>query len=299
MKTTADPLRQYFIEIARHPLLTSDEELTLGKAVMEAQQILEAGGPSSSAERRIVRAGERAKRRFVNGNLRLVVTVAKSFTSNVVTMDMLDLIQEGNFGLIKAVERYDYTRGYKFSTYAYWWIRQAMRRAIQQKERQIRLPSQLAEIANKWNRVIGQQTQLLGRTPTPAELGEALKISEAEVLLLMERNRGRTYSLDALLNTDDATSTLGEVFYSRAVDAEHREETEVREDIEGMLTALMLLSDKEQAILRARYGIGQSAKSFQQIADSQQLCRERVRQLASRSLNRLKYLIETSQVRTA
>lgn len=292
---STDSLRQYFVEISRHPLLTHAEELTLGRQIAAAQQILDNGGPRTKNERRLVRSGERAKRRFINGNLRLVVNVAKTFSKKVVQLEMSDLIQEGNFGLIRAVERFDYTRGYKFSTYAYWWIRQHIHRAIQRKEAHIRMPSQLAQVSANWNRVVGQLTQKLGRTPNPAELAKALKISEDELLLMMERNRGNAYSLDVILSWHDDGGTMLELMYDKEKHLEDDECMETQHDLARMQAAMMQLNDRDADVLRARFGIGCREQTYQELAEKMQVSRERTRQVVKQSLGKVRHFMMVSE----
>lgn len=290
-----ESLRQYLTDISRYPLLSQTEELTLGRQVAAAQQILENGGPSTKEEKRLVRSGNRAKRRFVNGNLRLVVNVAKKFNKKCVSMDLLDLIQEGNLGLIKAVERFDYTRGYKFSTYAYWWIRQHIHRAIQRKETQIRLPSQLAQVSANWSRVMGQQTQKLGRTPTHAELAKALKITDEELLLMLDRNRGSTVSLDVLLKYDDDSSTMLDLIHDKDKHRDDNEDLETQHELDRMQAALLKLSDREAELLKCRYGFDGREQTFTELAEKTQISRERTRQLVTRSLSKLRHFMLISE----
>lgn len=287
-----DALRAYFVSISRHPLLTATEELTLGKAVAELQRIQENGGPKTQAERAAVRRGERAKKRFITANLRLVVTVAKQFTSVAHTMDMLDLIQEGSMGLLRAVERFDYKRGYKFSTYAYWWISQAIRRSLQRSDRQIKLPSQIAEIARQWSRKVHKETQRLGREPTLAEMAKAVKMSEDEVRLMLDRNSGVTMSLDVLLTHDDGSSRLGDLVYDKEVEHEREADLMLQHDLSRLNDALAYLSDKEQEVVRARFGLGESEQTYASMGRELGLSRERTRQLVGRSVQKLKYLME-------
>lgn len=289
-----DSLRAYFVSIARHPLLTATEELILGKQVAELQRILENGGPATREERQAVRRGQRAKQRFINANLRLVVTVAKNFNGVSHTMDLLDLIQEGNFGLVRAVERFDYTRGYKFSTYSFWWISQAIRRALQRYDRPIKLPSQIAEIARRLSSIRHKETQRLGREPSVPELALACKMSEAELRLLLDRNTGLTHSLDTMMTHDEGQgSTLLDFIYDKEQEEDREAELAINHDTDRLGKALAFLTDKEQEVLRARFGLDEEERTFAAIGRDMGLSRERTRQLTSRSIRKLRYLMDS------
>jgi len=193
-----DLVRSYLRDIGRVPLLTHEQEITLGRQVQELVAIEElelelesrlgrkpsqaelatAAGLSAPLLKRRLQAGRRAKERMVAANLRLVVSVAKKYTKR--NMELLDLIQEGTIGLVRGVEKFDPTRGYKFSTYAYWWIRQGITRAIAEKSRTIRLPIHITETLNKLKKGQRELSQLLGRTPTLSELAEAVELPEEE-----------------------------------------------------------------------------------------------------------------------
>lgn len=295
-KDQSDALRAYFHTIARHPLLTATEELMLGRQVAEMQTLLEKGKPLSPKEKQAVRRGEKARRRFITANLRLVVTVAKQYTSVSHSMDLLDLIQEGNMGLTKAVERFDYTRGYKFSTYAYWWISQAIRRALQKMDRTIKLPSQLADIARRWPNMRHKETQRLGREPTLAEMAQAFKMTEAEARLLMDRNSGITMSLDVLLTSEDSTaSTLLDLMYDKEAEQSRESDLALQHDLERMQKAFAFLTDKEQEVLKARYGIDTDQQTYARIGREMGLSRERTRQVTARSLQKLKFLMQRDE----
>lgn len=288
-----DGLRDYFVAISRHPLLTATEELTLGKQVAELQRIVDNGGPRTKDERHAVRRGERAKKRFVSANLRLVVTIAKHYKRVSHCLDMLDLIQEGNLGLVRAVERFDYTRGYKFSTYSYWWISQAMRRALQRSDRPIKLPSQIAEIARRLPSIRHKESIRLGREPSLRELAAACKMSEDELRLLLDRNTGITTSLDLLITQEDSVgSTLLDLVYDKEHAQDQDNDLALQHDLSRMRKAFVLLTDKEQELLMSRYGINEEQQTYASIGRRLGLSRERTRQMASTSLNKLRYLME-------
>uniref|UniRef100_UPI00118144CD sigma-70 family RNA polymerase sigma factor n=1 Tax=Synechococcus sp. 1G10 TaxID=2025605 RepID=UPI00118144CD len=221
-----DLVRSYLRDIGRVPLLTHEQEITLGRQVQdlmrleEAEQELEmrAGGQKPSAEewatatglspallKRKLASGRRAKERMVAANLRLVVSVAKKYTKR--NMELLDLIQEGTIGLVRGVEKFDPTRGYKFSTYAYWWIRQGITRAIAEKSRTIRLPIHITETLNKLKKGQRELSQELGRTPTLSELAVAVELPEEEVKDLLCRAR-QPVSLETKVGDGEDTELL-------------------------------------------------------------------------------------------
>ncbi|MEN9861444.1 MAG: hypothetical protein RLZZ515_1926, partial [Cyanobacteriota bacterium] len=167
---------RYLNDIARYPLMSPDEEIRLGKIVRASMALKAEGRELTAAEQRVVRRGDKAVRRFVEANLRLVVYIAKRYAARKPhAMDMLDLVQEGAIGLVRAAEMFDPERGYKFSTYSFWWCRQAMSRALQNQERMIRRPCTVAELAGKLNKAAQQETQRLGRSPSTAELAAAAR----------------------------------------------------------------------------------------------------------------------------
>ncbi|MFN7871870.1 MAG: sigma-70 family RNA polymerase sigma factor, partial [Cyanobacteriota bacterium] len=223
---TADLLRSYLRDIGRVPLLSHEQEITLGRQVQELMGLeelreelaLRAGGEPPSPEmlaaeaglspallRRRLQAGRRAKERMVAANLRLVVSVAKKYTKR--NMELLDLIQEGTIGLVRGVEKFDPTRGYKFSTYAYWWIRQGITRAIAEKSRSIRLPIHITETLNKLKKAQRELSQELGRTPTVCELAVAVELPEEEVKDLLSRAR-QPVSLETKVGDGEDTELL-------------------------------------------------------------------------------------------
>ena len=193
----------YLNEIARYPLMTPEEEIRLGKLVQQMVKLKQLERELTPEERQLVRRGERAKRRFIEANLRLVVYIAKRYAARQpINMDILDLVQEGSVGLMRAVEMYDPNRGYKFSTYSYWWCRQAMSRALQVQERLIRRPHTVIDLAGKLPKVITEESQRLGRTPTTKELAAKLKVKASEIELLVERGRA-VLSLDNVCSNND------------------------------------------------------------------------------------------------
>jgi RNA polymerase nonessential primary-like sigma factor len=265
-----DLVRSYLRDIGRVPLLTHEQEITLGRQVQELMQIEElgqelsmrSGGSEPSSEqlaeaagitpqqlKRRLTAGRRAKERMVAANLRLVVSVAKKYTKR--NMELLDLIQEGTIGLVRGVEKFDPTRGYKFSTYAYWWIRQGITRAIAEKSRTIRLPIHITETLNKLKKGQRELSQDLGRTPTITELAGYLELPEEEVKDLLCRAR-LPVSLETKVGDGDDTELLDLL----AGEGDLPEERVNDECMKGDLRAVLdQLPDLQARVLKMRYGI--------------------------------------------
>ena len=263
-------MRSYLRDIGRVPLLTHEQEITLGRQVqelvaleeLESELELRAGGSKPSPEqlaaaaglspqqlRKRFTAGRRAKERMVAANLRLVVSVAKKYTKR--NMELLDLIQEGTIGLVRGVEKFDPTRGYKFSTYAYWWIRQGITRAIAEKSRTIRLPIHITETLNKLKKGQRELSQELGRTPTVTELAEYVELPEEEVKDLLCRAR-QPVSLETKVGDGDDTELLDLL----ASDGSQPEELVDGECLRGDMRALLeQLPDLQGRVLKMRYGI--------------------------------------------
>ena len=265
-----DLVRSYLRDIGRVPLLSHEQEITLGRQVQELMALeeqreelrLRAGGEAPSEEqlaqaagltpqqlRKRLRSGQRAKERMVAANLRLVVSVAKKYTKR--NMELLDLIQEGTIGLVRGVEKFDPTRGYKFSTYAYWWIRQGITRAIAEKSRTIRLPIHITETLNKLKKGQRELSQELGRTPTVTELAEYVELPEEEVKDLLCRAR-QPVSLETKVGDGDDTELLDLL----ASDGSQPEELVDGECLRGDMRALLeQLPDLQGRVLKMRYGI--------------------------------------------
>jgi RNA polymerase nonessential primary-like sigma factor len=297
---TGDLLRSYLRDIGRVPLLTHEQEITLGRQVqelvaleeLEAELTLRSGGEAPSQEQLAVEAGltvpllkrrmqvgRRAKERMVAANLRLVVSVAKKYTKR--NMELLDLIQEGTIGLVRGVEKFDPTRGYKFSTYAYWWIRQGITRAIAEKSRSIRLPIHITETLNKLKKGQRELSQELGRTPTVSELAQAVELPEEEVKDLLCRAR-QPVSLETKVGDGEDTELLDLL----AGDGVLPEEMVDGECLKGDLRALVeQLPELQARVLRMRYGMeGEEPMSLTSIARELGMSRDKTRNLERRAL---------------
>src|SRR4051795_4701829 len=284
----------YLHEISKTPLLDAANEVILAKAVeagLYAEQLLgddrevPAGATREELEL-LVTEGERAKDQFIRANLRLVVSIARRYVRS--GMPMLDLIQEGNTGLVRAVEKFDYVRGYKFSTYATWWIRQAISRAIAQQERTVRLPVHLVEDVNRMRNVARQLTREQGNEPEPEQLAVALGVPLERIIELMRWSQD-TVSLDTPGGDDGGTHLV-----NLAADSDAPSPEDVvlaaleRQRIEGLLNHL---DDRSAGIMRARYGLEDGREHWLPgVASRFSLSRERIRQLEIQALGRLREL---------
>ena len=290
---SADLVRVYLNEIGKVALLTAADEVELAKRIeagLYASHLLTSSNNFTAARKRDMRAlvidGERAKDHLLRANLRLVVSLAKRYTGH--GMPFLDLIQEGNLGLIRAVEKFDYTKGFKFSTYATWWIRQAISRAMADQSRTIRLPVHLVEQVNKLQRIRREMNQELGREANHAELAHQLDITEERVRELIDLSRDLV-SLDQTVGTDDDAS-LGDFI------ADERATTAAESVVEGGLMRAQLrgvldtLDTREAAVVRMRYGLdGGQPKTLDEIGRAFKLSRERIRQIERETMAKLRH----------
>ena len=296
----SDLVRSYLRDIGRVPLLSHEQEITLGRQVQELmmieeqreelrmrsggeepsnEQLAEATGLTPALLRRRLQAGRRAKERMVAANLRLVVSVAKKYTRR--NMELLDLIQEGTIGLVRGVEKFDPTRGYKFSTYAYWWIRQGITRAIAEKSRAIRLPIHITETLNKLKKGQRELSQELGRTPTVTELAVFVELPEEEVKDLLWRAR-QPVSLETKVGDSEDTELLDLL----AGDGAGPDELVDGECLKGDLRALLeKLPELQGRVLKMRYGIdGEEPMSLTSIARTLGMSRDKTRNLERKAL---------------
>ena len=293
---TDDPVRMYLKEIGKVNLLTSEEEIELaqtmasGNAAKEQMEELEALGEEVPAEvkeelERLIKKGERAKQRLAEANLRLVVSIAKRYVGR--GMQFLDLIQEGNLGLIKAVEKFDFTKGFKFSTYATWWIRQAITRAIADQARTIRIPVHMVETINKVIRVSRQLLQELGHDPTPEEIAaemampvervrEILKIAQEPVSLETPIGEEEDSHLGDFIPDEDASEP-----------AEAASFTLLKEQL---IEVLATLTPREEKVLKLRFGIEDGrTRTLEEVGKEFNVTRERIRQIEAKALRKLRH----------
>ncbi|MCP9888894.1 RpoD/SigA family RNA polymerase sigma factor [Cyanobium sp. ATX 6A2] len=321
----SDPVSWYLSNIGREPLLTPAEEIELGNQVQAMMRLLEdadtshppeepsdPGDASNSSEntgcadtgcaatslatittvpslqaRTILRIGKRAKQRMMKANLRLVVSVAKKYQGK--GLELLDLIQEGSLGLERAVEKFDPTRGYKFSTYAFWWIRQSMTRAIACQSRTIRLPVHLSERLSTVRRVSLDLAHKLGSMPSRSEIAEAMAIPVAELDGLLRQSL-TTSSLDAPVNGDDGRSFLGDLIADTGVE-EPLDRVERGMHHEQLSRWLSHLGAQERQVLELRFGLdGQDRHTLAEIGRQLEVSRERVRQVELKALRKLRNL---------
>jgi RNA polymerase primary sigma factor len=296
LTASADSVRAYLKQIGKVALLNAEEEVDLAKRIEAGlygserlRQVEEEGQKISPQMRRdlnwIVRDGERAKNHLLEANLRLVVSLAKRYTGR--GMAFLDLIQEGNLGLIRAVEKFDYTKGYKFSTYATWWIRQAITRAMADQARTIRIPVHMVEVINKLGRIQRELLQDLGREPTPEELAKEMDITPDKVLEIQQYAR-EPISLDQTIG-DEGDSQLGDFIEdSEAVVAVDAVSFTLMQD--QLTSVLQTLSEREAGVVRLRFGLtdGQP-RTLDEIGQVYGVTRERIRQIESKTMSKLRH----------
>ena len=295
-----DPLSLYLLQIAKYPLLNAEEEQGIGRAIREItsaisglkKQIgLGADGKSDTEIVELEKQLTRTKHRMITANLRLVVSIAKSYQHR--GLGLLDLIDEGNIGLLEAVARFDYTRGYRFSTYATWWIRQAIIKSLADQGRVIRIPVHMLNTIRKCYYASKQLTQELGRAPEVDELAQRVDMTRQKVLKVMEFSQN-TASLDSAIDDENSTS-LSDVIkddsgldpYSEAFSATMKELLEC---------VLQGLSERETTILKLRYGLsGESTHTLEETGKVLGITRERVRQIQERALEKLRQRKELSE----
>ncbi len=305
-----DLVRSYLRDIGRVPLLSHEQEITLGRQVQDLMVLenietelesdlgdkpdihafAERAGISPIQLKKKLKSGRRAKERMVAANLRLVVSVAKKYTKR--NMELLDLIQEGTIGLVRGVEKFDPTRGYKFSTYAYWWIRQGITRAIAEKSRSIRLPIHITEMLNKLKKGQRELSQELSRTPTIKELAEFVELPETDVKDLMSK-AGQPVSLETKIGDGEDTILLDLLSNDIDMPAEQIESDCMKGDLETLLEQLPELQNR---VLRMRYGMdGDDPMSLTGIGRVLGISRDRVRNLERDGLRGLRKTGDTVQ----
>ena len=268
-----DPVRMYLKEIGKVPLLTAEEEVDLAKRMADGD--------------------EEAKKRLAEANLRLVVSIAKRYVGR--GMLFLDLIQEGNLGLIKAVEKFDYHKGFKFSTYATWWIRQAITRAIADQARTIRIPVHMVETINKLIRVSRQLLQELGREPTPEEIAAQLDMPVERVREILKISQ-EPVSLETPIGEEE-DSHLGDFIQDDnvPVPAEAAAQTLLKEQLDEVLDTL---TEREQKVLRLRFGMNDGrARTLEEVGKEFDVTRERIRQIEAKALRKLRHPSRSRKLR--
>ena len=288
-RRSSDPISWYLSTIGRVPLLTPAEEIELGNQVQAMMRLVEDNRNEqySDQEKRTIRLGRRSKERMMKANLRLVVSVAKKYQGK--GLELLDLIQEGSLGLERAVEKFDPTRGYKFSTYAFWWIRQSMTRAIACQSRTIRLPVHLAERLSAVRKVSLDLAHKLGAMPSRKEIAEAMEMPIEELDGLL-RQALTTSSLDAPVNGEEGRSFLGELIADNS-HAEPLEQVERSIHHEQLGRWLSHLTDQERQVLELRFGLeGAERHTLAEIGRMLDVSRERVRQVELKALRKLRHL---------
>jgi RNA polymerase primary sigma factor len=296
---SSDPVRMYLKEIGKVPLLRADEEVILARCVeaglRATERIVEhdeLGLERSARDRRLRTDGLDAKRILVEANLRLVVSIAKRYRNR--GMAFLDLIQEGNLGLMRAVDKFDYTKGFKFSTYATWWIRQAITRAIADQARTIRIPVHMVETINKVIRVQRQLLQDLGREPTVDELADRAEMTPARVREILRVSQ-ETVSLEQPMGDDDFS--LSDLIEDEAAVAPSEAAARAMLN-EAVNQALAELSDREQKVVRLRFGLDDGQmRTLEEVGKEFGVTRERIRQIESKTLAKLRHPMRSSRLR--
>lgn len=266
-------LRRYLREMGNIPMVTMEEEVELAKKIAEGD--------------------EEAKKRLVKANLRLVVSIAKKYTNRGISL--ADLVQEGNLGLLKAVEKFDYTKGYKFSTYATWWIRQAITRAIADQSKTIRIPMHIIEITSHYLKTHCELTHQLGREPTIKEIANAMKMSEERVanIILMSKD---TLSLESPINDED-TAALGD--FVKDEKQESPEDIVCRDMLKIHLKEVLdTLTEREKMILIYRFGLyGHKPETLEEVGKRFNITRERIRQIENKALRKLRHPSRSRKIR--
>jgi len=275
-EATLDSVQMYLREIGKVPLLKSEDEIDLAK--------------------RIERGEEAAKQRLTSSNLRLVVSIAKRYVGRSPNLTLLDLIQEGNIGLFKAVEKYDWRRGYKFSTYATWWIRQAITRALADQSRTIRIPVHMVETISKYTQVKRRLLQDLGREPLPEEIASEMGVELDKVRQIMKISQ-ETVSLEAPVGGDEEDSTLGEFIEDEKTILPHHSAARVllREQLKDILVDL---SPREQKILKMRFGLDDGVThTLEEVGNEFGVTRERIRQIEAKALEKIRAHSQSKKLR--
>ncbi len=303
---SSDPVRMYLKEIGKVPLLTASEEVELAQRIEKGAEASEetadliASGRWQGLERdqqralrRVVADGERARRELTSANLRLVVSIAKRYVGR--SVPILDLIQEGNLGLMRAVEKFDYTKGFKFSTYATWWIRQAITRAIADQSRTIRVPVHMVESINKVVRAQRAMMQRLEREPTMAELAEAVDLPEEKVAEILRISQQDPLSLDTPIGDEDDTSMADFIPDKGAAPLDVAARKLLEQTVRDVLDDL---SERESEVVRLRFGLVDGRpRTLEEVGREFGVTRERIRQIESKTLAKLRHPLRSDRLR--
>lgn len=289
-----DSITWFLSSICREPLLTASEEIELGNHVQRMMRLREKGGHIlSKEENRVMKLGKKSKNRMVRANLRLVVSVAKKYQGK--GLDLQDLIQEGSLGLERAVEKFDPTRGYKFSTYAFWWIRQSMTRAIATQGRTIRLPVHLSERLAMIKRTNQELSHKLGCTPNRKEIAKAMKLTVEEIESILEQSL-TTSSLDEPVNASDGKSFLGDLIADKK-NLEPMEEIEKDIYKEQLGKWLEHLNEQEREVIELRFGLDRNEKkTLTEIGKIMDISRERVRQIELKAIRKMRGMTKRTMI---
>jgi len=296
---TNDPVRMYLKEIGKVPLLTAEQEVILAKAIEEGEAATAeldraTGGTVRVRElQRVERQGQLAKKKLIEANLRLVVSIARRYVGR--GMLLLDLIQEGNLGLIRAVEKFDYTKGFKFSTYATWWIRQAITRAIADQARTIRIPVHMVETINKLIRIQRQLLQDLGREPTPEEIGREMEFSPEKVREILKVSQ-EPVSLETPIGEEE-DSHLGDFIEDSdaVVPVDAASFILLQEQLDSVLHTL---SEREKKVIQLRFGLTDGhPRTLEEVGREFGVTRERIRQIESKTLSKLRHPSRSQKLR--
>jgi RNA polymerase primary sigma factor len=286
-----DLVRQYLKEIGEYELLTAADEVELAKAMeagLDATRDIDGAASLTPAQRRrleaLAAAGRQAKQRFIQSNLRLVVSIAKRYQSS--GLPLLDLVQEGNLGLIRAVEKFDYRKGFKFSTYATWWIRQAISRAIADKSRTIRVPVHMVETVAQVTRASTRLARTLGREPTPEEIAVETGLSPGKII---EAQRVAPDPVSLFEHVGDDNAELVDFLEDRNAETPFEAAATVMQQHE-LWTVLSSLSEREQRVLELRFGlVGERPRTLEEVGQEFQVTRERIRQIEAKALSKLRH----------
>ncbi len=303
---SSDPVRMYLKEIGKVPLLTAEEEVSLAKRIEAGSEAgTQVAALISSDDwptmdraeqrelRRIVSDGDRARGELTSANLRLVVSIAKRYVGR--SVPMLDLIQEGNLGLMRAVEKFDYSKGFKFSTYATWWIRQAITRAIADQSRTIRVPVHMVESINKVVRAQRAMLQRLEREPTLAEIGEAVDLPEEKVAEILRIAQQDPLSLDTPIGDEDDTSMADFIPDKGAAPLDVAARKLLAKAVHDVLDDL---SDRESEVVRLRFGLVDGRpRTLEEVGREFGVTRERIRQIESKTLAKLRHPLRSDKLR--